>query len=363
LKEHTLYRLSKTISNDLALNLIPEVAFSPDGSMFAVSHQLGNEVVLYDACSRAVLRVFSNPDAKLDTPHGVLVTERHLIVSNTHGIARPSSFNVYRLDNASNQPLSVATTPYHHLREAHSLALRDGMLLVTYCQNSAGPGAVVAYRYDDARGAIGAPFRLLESCFIAYGEPKGVAFNRDGTEAFVTYTTQKRMTGLPNLARRLKAAFIAWKQRNIAEFFRYLQTKSRQRREALQTAKSELKNGVAVFGVNGSGQLSARPIRILERDTFCRLENIDIVGDTVVLCDTINGRVEVHDLAQDPRLQTPLHTIAGSAVLPHGAKLSPDRTMLVVTNYGLKVEDQVIHWMTPAQGYTNSVLVYDLHPT
>jgi hypothetical protein len=98
-----MYRLSKTISNDLALNLIPEVAFSQDGAMFAVSCQLSNEVILYDAHTRAVLRVFSNPNAKLDTPHGVLLTGRHLIVSNTHGIARPSTFNSYRLDSETSK--------------------------------------------------------------------------------------------------------------------------------------------------------------------------------------------------------------------------------------------------------------------
>jgi hypothetical protein len=169
------------------------------------------------------------------------------------------------------------------------------------------------------------------------------------------------MTGLPNLVRRMKAALLAWRHRSLAEFFSYLQTKSKQRRKALQAGKSGLKNGIAVFALHASGELSAQPIRVLERDTFCRLENIDIVGDTVILCDTINGRVDLHDLAQDPRLNTPLHTISGSAVLPHGAKLSPDLSMLVVTNYGLKVENQIIHWMTPAQGYTNTVLVYDQH--
>ncbi|MEZ5571121.1 MAG: hypothetical protein R3E64_03770 [Halioglobus sp.] len=358
-----MYRLSKTIPNDIALNLIPEVAFNPSGSLFAVSHQQSNEIVVYDAHTREVVRVFKNPEAELDTPHGVLLTDRHLIVSNTHGVSRPSTFSVHSLSKHSSGPVSVTPTPYPHMREAHSLALRGAALVVTYCQNREGPGAVVSYRYNDETGEIGNPITVHEACFVPLGQPKGVAFNKDGSEVFITYATQKRMTGLPNLARRLKAALLIWKQRNLSDFCSYLWTKLKRRLIAIRTPESEPKNGIAVFQVNERGELSEKPVRVLERELFCRLENIDIVGDTVILCDTINGNVYLHDLAQDPQLQTPLDTISESVVLPHGAKLSPDRSMLVVTNYGLKVENQIIHWMTPAQGYTNSVLVYDYHHT
>jgi len=301
-----MYKLATTISSEIALNLIPEVTFHPDGSKFAVSHQQANEVVVYDSRSRGVVRTFRNPDAGIDNPHGVLA--------------------------------------------------------VTYCQNVEGPGAVVTYRFNEETGAISGAIDIREACFSDYGQPKGVAFSRHGAEMFITYATQKRMTGLTNYARRVKAARILWRRRNLAEFFRFMRSRAANRL-ARMLSPPALKNGIAVFAMDNNGELSDVPIRMLERANFCRLENIDIVGDTVILCDTINGRVYLHDLIQDPQLQTPIHEIAESVVLPHGAKLSPDGSMLVVTNYGLKVENQVIHWMTPAQGYTNSVLVYDLLPS
>jgi DNA-binding beta-propeller fold protein YncE len=353
-----MYRLAATIPNDIALNLIPEVAFRPDGSLFAVSHQQANEVVVYDAHSRDMVRVFRNPSAGLDNPHGVLMSDHFLIVSNTHGVTRPSSFSVHRIDDPSDQPISTFVTPYSHLREAHSLALRGGMLVATYCQNVAGPGAIVTYRFDADSGAISGPTALLEDCFREYGQPKGVAFSNDGRELFVTYATQKRMTGLANYARRVKSTRLMWRKRNIAEFARFVVARLKRRLQAM-LAPPALKNGVAVFSVDDAGTVSATPVRILERPEFCRLENIDIVGERAVLCDTINGRVYLHDLARDPQLQSPVQEIAEGVVLPHGAKLSPDESMLVVTNYGLKVENEIIHWMTPAQDYTNSVLVYD----
>jgi hypothetical protein len=356
-----MYRLAATIPNDIALNLIPEVTFHPDGSMFAVSHQQANEVVVYDARSRDVVRVFRNPDAGVDNPHGVLLTDRYLIVSNTHGVTRPSSFSVHRFSDPSDQPVCTFVTPYPHLREAHSLALQDGMLAVTYCQNVEGPGAVVTYRFDEETGVISGPGAVREDCFKGYGQPKGVAFARDGAEMYITYATQKRMTGLSNYARRVKAASILWRRRSLAEFSRFIWSRSTKRLAAMRAPPPALKNGIAVFAVH-NGELSEAPTRMLERETFCRLENIDIVGDSVILCDTINGRVYLHDMVQDPQLQAPVQEIAESVVLPHGAKLSPDRSMLVVTNYGLKVENEIIHWMTPAQDYTNSVLVYDFCP-
>jgi len=358
-----MYRLRDTIPNESGLNLIPEVTFHRDGALFAVSHQQANEVVVHDARTGDVVRVFRNPEAGLDTPHGVLFTDEFLIVSNTHGVIRPSSFSVYRIDDPSGRPASTFVTPYPHLREAHSLALRDGLLAVTYCQSVAGPGAVVTYRFDAQNGVIGGPTAIRESCFNAYGQPKGVAFSRDGGNLFVTYATQKRMTGRGNHARRLKAALAMWRRRGVVEFLRFVGSRSRVWLGNRAAPAPALKNGIAVFTVGDRGLLTEGPTRILERTTFCRLENIDIVGDTVLLCDTINGRVDLHDLGQDPQLLAPVQTISQSVVLPHGAKLSPDRSMLVVTNYGLKVEDDIIHWMTPARGYTNAVLVYDRCPS
>jgi DNA-binding beta-propeller fold protein YncE len=357
-----MYRLTTMIPNDIALNLIPEVAFNPSGTLFAVSHQQSSELVVFDAHTRTVLRVYKNPEAGLDIPHGVLLTEKHIVVSNTYGFTRPSTFAIYSLSDPSDKPVSVYETPYPHLREAHSLALRNGILVATYCESAKGPGAVVSYRFDDEAGLIGGPIALREACFTPYGEPKGVAFSGDGAEVFVTYTTQKRMTGVLNYVRRVKAARIVWQGRGVVACVRYIYAKTMARFHAMRAPDPQLKNGIAVFGITPSGMLSEMPVRVLERDNFCRLENIAIVGNTVVISDTINGTVYLHDLATDPRLELPVHAVTESLVLPHGAKLSPDRTTLVVTNYGLKVENQIIHWKTPARSTKNSVLIYDWQP-
>ncbi len=356
-----MYRLATIIPNDMALNLIPEVSFNPSGTLFAVTHQQANEIVVFDSRTRSVLRVYQNPDARLDNPHGILLTDHHIVVSNTHGVLRPSSFTVYRLDALSQKPVSRYETPYQHLREAHSLALHNNILVASYCQNTQGPGAVVSYHFDDEAGLIGGPLCMRESCFTPYGQPKGVAFSRDGAHIFFTYATQKRMTGRLNYARRLKAMQLMWQRRGVAELLRYIRSRSVQRFNTLQAPEPELKNGIAIFDIDQNGMLSEEPARVIEREVFCRLENIDIVGDTVLLADTINGRVYVHNLAQDPQLEKPVHTITEQVTLPHGVKLSPDQTMLIITGYGLKVSNQMIHWMTPAQDSKNAVLVYDLH--
>ena len=126
-----MYRLSKVISNDTALDLIPEVSFTPDGSMFAVTHLKSNELVIFDSLTRSVLRVFSNPDALLDGPHGIVMTHKHIVVSNTRGTTRPSSFNIFSLTSSSDAPVSVYETPYPHLREAHTLTIQNNVLALS----------------------------------------------------------------------------------------------------------------------------------------------------------------------------------------------------------------------------------------
>lgn len=355
-----MYHLNDIIPSGADLNLIPDVSFNPDGTLFAVTYLNSNEVVIFDARTRSAMRVFKNPEAGFDSPHGVLLTENHLIVSNVHGMTRPSSFTVYDINASSGEPVSIFITPHKYLREAHSLAVYNNVIVVTYCHNTEGSGAVVSYQFDDNAGVIQAPLNILQTCFENFGDPKGIAFSKDGRSVFVTYVTQKKMSGLPKYIRRAKATWVAWKEHSVKEFLQHIRGKIEKRAIEAQTAQKKNHNGIAIFGIDSAGRFNEKPTSVFERDKFCRLENVDIVGDTVVICDTINGSVCLYDLKEDPQLQAPEHTVTENISLPHGAKLSPDKSMLVVTNYGLKVANQVIHWGTPSSGNDRGVLVYDL---
>lgn len=356
-----MYRLTEIMSNDTPLNLIFEVSFNPAGTLFAVTYGQANQVVMFDARTRSVLRVYQNPEAGLDNPHGILLTDKHMVVSNAHNGLRSSSFTIYKLNDLSHKPVSFYETPYQHLREAHSLVLHNNILVVTYSENAEGPGAVVSYQFDDEAGMISGPICRRESFFTQYGEPKGVAFRGDGSQLFVTYVTERRAPRLMNYARRLKAARQALQKNGVADFFRYIHSKSVKIFHPKWVPNPEVKNGIAIFDISDSGVLSEEPVKVLERDLYCRLENIHVVGDTALLVDTINGRVYLYDLANDPQFDAPVQTITSNLTLPHGAKLSPDLNVLVVTNFALKVSNQIIHWMTPDQNSSNSLLVFDLY--
>lgn len=356
----SMYSLSTRISDDQQINLIPEVAFSPDGSMFAVTHLASQKVVVFDSSTRTALRTYRNPGSRLDGPHGILITDNHMVISNTHRLTRPSSFSVYRLGDSSDQPVSVFETPYDSLREAHSLAIHNGILVATYSENTDINGALVAYRFDDDAGLITATLDILRLPFETFGEPKGVAFTGDGSSIYFTYVTQKPMTGWSELARRLRAARTKWARTSVSEFARYVGSNLRKKKKGRQRTSPEFKNGIAVFSMNELGKFSKLPIRTMERDSFCRLENISFTGDTVVMSDTINGAIYFHDLREDPDLKTPTHTVTEELTLPHGVKLSPDKAMLVVTNYGLKHKNQVIHWGVMDTPNNSGILVYDL---
>ena len=57
-------------------------------------------------------------------------------------------------------------------------------------------------------------------------------------------------------------------------------------------------------------------------------------------------------------LTNPIHIITEQLSLPHGVRLSPDRETLVITNYGLKAEKDVIHWGYSTDERTDNVLVF-----
>jgi len=120
------FTLLRELRNHGAQSLLPEVAFSPDGATFAASVQEQNEVRLHDTASGACLRTWSNPEAGFGEPHGLVLTERHLLVSNRHYFSAPSDIRVYRLAAADDRPVDCLTTPFPDLVEAHSLALSRG---------------------------------------------------------------------------------------------------------------------------------------------------------------------------------------------------------------------------------------------
>lgn len=355
-----MYSLTNVIPNEKSASLIPEVSFHPSGSVFAVSYHNNNEVRIFDASTRSLVRIYRNPEAHLDGPHGVVVSDNHIIVSNSHCFQKPSRFNVFRTDDPSAKPVSTFETPFTHLREAHSLALRNSRLVATYCENLSKTGAVVSYRFDDENGLISEPVHLCESVFRNLGDTKGVSFNADGSKILVSFNTRR----VQGIVYKIRLKFIGagklWNRGGLKAVL------DRAREKALSNTAGQpplppiLKNGIAVFAIDEQGVLSKEPDKVIIRQKFCRLENINLVGDTCIIADTINNKVHLHDFQADPELEKPYLTLSENFVLPHGVKLSPNKRVLVITNFGLQVKNGFIQWKSWASPRQDKVLVYEL---
>jgi hypothetical protein len=189
-----MYQIAEIIGNDRLPSHVAEVSFHPSGSYFAATYENINEVRLFDSRTRKLLQVLENPESQINTPHGVLFTEKYLLISNAHDLSKPGTINVYRNASTITKPIQIFQTPFNHLREPHSLAARDGRLVVTYSENVAPSGAIVSYGFNEETGKITGPLDKTESWFSEYGDPKGVCFNADGTKVFVTFESNKQFS-------------------------------------------------------------------------------------------------------------------------------------------------------------------------
>src|SRR6516165_4263885 len=171
-----MYRIAEIIGNDRAPSHIAEVSFHPSGSYFAASYEDINEVRIFDSRTRQLLQVLENPESQIDHPHGVLFTEKYLLISNAHHFSKPGTINVYQNDSTIKKPIQIFQTPFNHLREPHSLALRDGRLVATYAQDNPPSGAIVSYAFNEETGKITGPLDKTESWFSEYGEAKRICF-------------------------------------------------------------------------------------------------------------------------------------------------------------------------------------------
>jgi DNA-binding beta-propeller fold protein YncE len=374
-----MYRLADVIDNDGPASMVPEISFHPSGSCFAASYANAGEVRIYETATRRLMKVFKNPESQLGHPHGVLFTESYLLVSYIHSFrqTRPGGINVYRNDSASTEPIQIFMTPFAHLREPHSLAMRDGKLVATYCENSAPSGAVVSYAFDEGTGTILGPMDKTEACFFEFGDSKGVSFSGDGTKLFVTFESDPPEP-LPNRistalrVERIRSvlsnpgATVADKLRDLGALLRkkLVQTKLQLNGESRSEpdkpeperpeppAKRPTKNGIAMFGISPDGKIDRNPERLLVRKEFCRLENIHVLDRTCAVTNLSDNSVAIYDLNQDPGLRHPVQKMNLGKATPHGAKFSPDGKLLVVSSLGVKVinkEPKFFAWESPRE--------------
>jgi len=317
-----MYRFVSEIINDQGSSNIPDVAFHPDGGMFAVSYKDINQIRVYDSSTRSLLRTYRNPEARLDWPHGVTMTNRHIIVSNKHNpTSKPSTFNVYRVADPSLEPHTVFTTPVKHLCEVHSLTVHNGRLLATYCGKSFGKRAIVSYRFDDEEGKISGPTSVHKSCFINQRNPKGLCFNEEGTKVIVTLMKAKVNGGFEHLFK--KAMSVAMERSiEISDKLRIRKYLRRTRKFVLlkltnsyigQNKKTDktIDNyfGVAIFDVDEDGVLSKEPVQTLLGSQFSRPENVSVAKGLCAITNSISETVNLYNFFLEVFLILPDQTI------------------------------------------------------
>ena len=364
-----MYHIAEIIGNDRAPSHVAEVSFHPSGSYFAATYEDINEVRIFDSRTRKLLQVLENPESQIDRPHGVLFTEKYLLISNAYDFSKPGTINVYQNDSTIKKPIQIFQTPFSHLHEPHSLALRDGRLVATYAENVAQSGAIVSYAFNEETGKITCLLDKTESWFSTYGDPKGICFNADGTKIFVTFRADKQLSVVKKLFRALASDRGLPVLTRLMKFSRKLKNKIRAFNYSLREVHSETsvelekpnpqyvtptKNGIATFSINAEGKIARRPEHLIVRNDFCRLENVDVFDGIGAVTDTINHLLLLYDLTQDQNFTSPFHTVNFGKATPHAAKFSPDGRLLVISSLGRKVVNQelgftVVDWESPRE--------------
>ena len=347
-----MYKLYKIINNDSQPSQIPSVAFYPTGSLVAVAYLHNNQIKIFDTENGELTKRYENPDAQLDHPHGVVVTDNHIIVSNKHDPAnKPSTFNVYSLKTSSCRPVNIFNTPLDYLREAHSLSYNKGRLVVTYC-NGIKP-SVLSYHFDDDTGQISGPIDIVEDCLLDLGKDvKGITFNSSGDKVLVSFVTEKSLTIkyiFLELARYLKDAKGLKRliQRRIERIYKVFN-----RPKYTNKKDNNSSNGIAEFLIDEHGKMSSNPIHVRQEEAYCRMENISLVDDLLTVSDPVNNSVKIFSFDEFDSSNKALFEINEGLHFPHDASISKDKTTLAVVNHGIEVLDNHPRWgkfLTPRQ--------------
>jgi DNA-binding beta-propeller fold protein YncE len=258
------------------------------------------------------------------------------------------------------KPIQIFQSPFNHLYEPHSLAMRGGKLVMTYCENLAPSGAIVSYGFNEETGKITGPLDKTESWFSKYGDSKGICFNADGTQILVTFESDNNSTIIGKINKLRKKVV-----KNVLRFSKSGKIKSDKivvsetpRVRDMMPVKKPTKNGIAIFSIDEEGKIAESPDQIIVKKN-CRLENIDVVESTCVITDVVNNSFSLYDLTSDPKLKKPVQTVNLGNAAPHGAKFSPDGRLLVISCLGVKIANQKIHWSDWESPREDKVLVFE----
>lgn len=356
----TAYKFTTEIHNNESNSIIPDIEFHPTQSLYVVSYSDNHQVRIHDADTNKVTRIYQNPEAQLDWPHGVAVTERHIIVSNRCNTSgKGAIFNVFRIDaDATTAPVTTFTSPFDKYWEIHSLDIDDERFLVTYYGDN--NGAIVAYNFDDETGVISGPTDVQESFFSGYGSPKGISFNSQGNKAVVTFVTEKKYTHTDKLRQARK---ILAQKNGAAKFIGFIYSRliNAFRRVAHDSNGSEtITNGIVVFEVDEKGRFSKQPVQIILKQEFCRLENVAVFNEICAIADPVNGTVNLYQYNGDEFPDMPAQVLNEHLSFPHDACFSVDGKTLVISNYGLEVIDGRPQWEGYVEPRSDKITVYKL---
>ena len=354
-----MYRFVTEIHNVQASSTIPDVAFHPNGSVFAASYKENNEVRLYDSITKSLIRTYRNPEARFDWPHGVTMTNKHIIVSNKikskSKPCPPGIFNVYRIGDSTGAPINVFKTPVKYLSEAHSFAVHNRRLLVTYCRRKS-VWAIVSYSFNDETGQISGSTSILESWFALHGAPKGLCFNEDGTKVIVTVDGTHLSKPVSDIIKPLSEnVFLRTAKLVQSKFAKQYIGQNKKSDKAVTDPY-----GIVIFDVDGDGVLSKDPVQTLVGSQFSRPENVSIVKGSCVIANVNNNTVNLYNFNGDHFPDSPIQVIQDHLSFPHDACLSPDKKMLVVTNYGIGVVNGEIKWGSFLHPRSDKLTFYEL---
>ena len=344
-----MYTLASIIEYNSQKSRIADISFFPDGSRFAVTCENANEVCIYNTHDQKLLRVYRNPDANFDQPHGIVVTDGYIITGQKHDLNKPGTFNIFRIDSDSNAPVCEFVTPFPHLREIHSIDWRNDILIASYCEQENKIGAIVSYKYDDNTGKINGIIDIHESGFMKLGDTKGIAFNTTGDRVYTTFSSARPTTWFQRICYRIYT--------HVTDSINLLLRTCSVNTRIKQLPKT-FENGIAYLTIDKDGKFSEKIEKVICRNKFCRLENIKCIGDCYVITDAINKNVCIYNIKNDPVFSRPVQTIQLDKPMPHGVGFSPDGNNLVITTFGHEIKNNRILWNKWLMPLENKILIF-----
>ena len=319
----TIYHKIKSPKTSMFLSTL---SFSEDDKILATAYYRDNYVLIYDFKTSLLLKKIN-----IFKPHAISIYKNWLLISSE--VNKSTVIVVFNLNNFKISTQYKIKT--NHLF-AHSMHINKDLLFLSFCEGENKVGSVMSLKFNSLTGKINEALQIVHKPFLSLGDTKGICTDKKNNFLFVSFESEP-INFYNLLINKFKFFFLNNK---------FVEINS--------------KSGIAIFKIYKDGNISEKPLKIINFDKNSRIEDIQIYKNKLVTVDLVGNVVFIYEFNDNLELKL-IKKLSNNLNSPHSLRFYDKGKKLLVCNTNIKVINNIIQFWRYNKNTRNVLVTCNLY--